>query len=353
MDKENFILYSVPNTDKVSGGSRTRIRNVIEVLKTEFRSFIIHGSSFKKLLKSIKAPRSSILYVESATNRLKVIDVINLLILKRKSDVVYVYIRDIYVELFPEEYNTLRKKITALFNKLSYYFYALFSDVLCFPTEEMAKGFYQYHPKFPRRKIFLFPPGTFDIRINRKNENQELNEIKISFLYLGGTKYNNSGFKDYLEVANQLGDEFTFYVISNDMLDLETFSCKNVVYLHDLKHFEVINFIKEKKITFAIHTRPRNKYDDLTFPIKFLDFISCNLPIITLEHLPLKTMLPSNYPFFVKKIGIDEILNIVKSIKQDSKLYYNVKEELCAISFNLRYESKFNEILRCSTIEDI
>ena len=177
-------FYSVPNTYKVSGGSRTRIRNVINVLKTDYSSHIIIGNSLDKIKGILKAPKSRVLYVESATNRIKLIDVFCLMILFFKSDKRYIYIRDVYIELFPEEFNTFRKKITLLLNKLTNRFYAYYANTLCFPTKEMADSFYDFHSKFPRKKIFVFPPGIADdYGISTKKEENifpKLNK-KISF----------------------------------------------------------------------------------------------------------------------------------------------------------------------------
>lgn len=345
--KNDFIFYSVPNTDIVAGGSRTRIRNVIQTLKNNFKAFIIQGSGIEKISKALKAPKAEVLYVESATNRLTLCDLICFLIIRKKVERKYIYIRDIYVELFPNEYKTFRKKITAILNKWSYFIYAQYSDVLCFPTKEMAESFYKYHSNFPKRSIFIFPPGTFKIDdLDEEDlcvDNEGLDGI--SFLYLGGTKYNNSGFDDYLRLSKNIHGNYKFYVISNDLLDIDEDEYTNVIYLHNLSHKEVVSTIVKEKIKYAVHTRPRNKYDDLTFPIKFLDFISCNLPIITLAHSPLKSILSKDYPLFVEDLNEESILRILEVDSHNPEQYRNVKKKLRESCSRMTYKNKLEEIL--------
>ena len=61
-------------------------------------------------------------YVESATNRIALLDFLCLLLLRLRSKKVIVFIRDVYIEMFPEQYANPRAKITLIVNKLSNFY---------------------------------------------------------------------------------------------------------------------------------------------------------------------------------------------------------------------------------------
>ena len=132
------ILYVVPDLTKVSGGPRTRISMFKQVFIKNNGIVIEKG---KKLRLSIIPREIDLVYVESATNRIGFIDVICLFFLKIYSKKVVVFIRDIYIELFPEEYTSPRKRVTLIVNKLSNFYLTLIATSLVFPTEEMGKVF--------------------------------------------------------------------------------------------------------------------------------------------------------------------------------------------------------------------
>jgi len=294
--KRDIILYSVPQIHKATGGPRTRVLQISEVLKSNYNAKVISGTYFQKFKKSFLAKKTKVLYIESRTNRITIYDLLCIMLLKFKTEKTITYIRDIYMEIFPHEYYSLRGKLTHTANKLTNHFFSLISDKLCFPTIEMGKAYYQHNPKSPQKPFFDFPPGTYipKITIDNYEINKRIN--KISFIYLGGTKYKHSGFETYCQIAQKLGNKFDFYVITNDKLN--TPLLKEIKYKFNLKHSQVIEFIKNNNITFAIHTRPYNEYDAITFPIKILDFISCQLPVISLPHTPLKKILPINYTYY-------------------------------------------------------
>src|SRR5690554_1969964 len=105
-----MILYIVPDIKKISGGPRSRIQNFKKVFKDKGGN-IIEGSWSKKLISVLKVPSKESVYVETASNRLFFIDFVCLNILKSKKIKIIPFIRDIYVELIPDEYKSLRGRI--------------------------------------------------------------------------------------------------------------------------------------------------------------------------------------------------------------------------------------------------
>jgi len=343
---KNIILYSVPELNKVKGGPRTRISKFSEIILKNKENYFVEGKAFKKLKKTLKVKKTDILYIESSTNRLKLIDVICLLILIRKVNFVVTYIRDVYIQLFPENYKYLRGKITKKANKLSNEFYARISDKLSFPTKEMGEVFFSTQKV--KKENFSLPPGSYIPKYSKRNLEMKCSEKGLKFLYLGSTKYKNSGFDDFIKIANSFRGLHTFYVLTADDISakLREFDLKNVVKVDFLKHDEVIEFVYSKNISFIIHPRPRNIYDDITYPIKIMDCISLAVPFISLRHKPIVSLLPDNYPYFIEDFTVDAIDKIVNKPKElFEKEYAKTKSDLLRIRDLCLYKNQLEKLI--------
>jgi len=292
-----IILYSVPNIEKVSGGPRVRVTKISEVIE-ESGGFSIIGGNFTKFKRTIISPKSEICYVESATNRIKIIDLFCLLLLKAKTKIMVIYIRDVYTITFPDEYKSFRKSITKVLFSITNRIFGHLADMFAFPTDEMAVV-YKRHFGYNKKSIAL-PPGTFRIEDEKSKPDISFLE-KPSFLYLGGTGYKFSGFKAYLDFAVKNIDRFEFHILSPDDLDSQLIEAglKEKIHYTSLPHSRVLDYIKENQISFLIHTRPLNSYDAITYPIKIMDCISFGLPIISFKNDPMISLLSTNYPFFI------------------------------------------------------
>ena len=87
-------LYIVPHLKKIYGGPITRINLFKEAFKRNGGDVIEHGNKLKSIFK-----RRDLCYVESATNRIGLVDLFVLFFIKFRSKRVIVFIRDIYIEL--------------------------------------------------------------------------------------------------------------------------------------------------------------------------------------------------------------------------------------------------------------
>lgn len=315
--RNKIILYSVPNIEKVSGGPRVRVTKISEVIE-ESGGWSIIGGGFKKLKRTLQSPKSEICYVESATNRIKLIDVLCLIILKIKTENYIVYIRDVYTITFPEEYKSLRKSLTKTLFYLTNKFFNQITDVFAFPTKEMGEVFNKYFHS--NKKSIALPPGTFEIPNSKVKPGLPYLK-KPSFLYLGGINYKFSGFDDYLDFASEYIEKFDFHILSPDQLDgrLLEKGIKEKIYYTSVPHNKVHDYIIENEISFLIHPRPLNSYDAITYPIKIMDCISFGLPIISFKNSPLVSLLGANYPFFVNDMG--DILSLFKDQEELNRKY--------------------------------
>lgn len=330
------ILYVIPDLKKVSGGPRTRI--------TMFKRTFIKNDGLiiekeNKLFRSIKPRKIDFVYVESATNRISLTDFICLLFLRLYAKKVVVFIRDAYVELFPEEYSTLRSKITLILNKLSNLYLTIISTSMAFPTKAMGKVFFEKNNFFPRRYYFSLPPGTYLEQRNRKTPDFEK---KLGLLYLGSTKYSNSGFDNFLKLSEAFSEHYNFFALSGDK-NLEKKLLEKPIVLNKVEHGEILSYIEDNNIAYAIHTRPRNNYDDITFPIKVLDFINMQLPFLTEKHLPLVDLLGDDYNFFCYLSELNNIHEIIQNVSETE--YKKVMIFLNKVKLENTYDDRFQKLL--------
>ncbi len=345
MINERIILYAVPEIDKVSGGPATRITQVSKVIAESNINTIIQGKSWNKLKQTLLTREKGTVYVESSTNRVKLIDIICLFILRIRNPKLIVYIRDVYIQVFPEKYKGLRKSITKVFNRLSNLFYVIISTSLAFPTMEMGKVFSSSIPKFLLKPYFALPPGTYhcDNPVHDIN-NKVSNKLRdISFLYLGGLQYVYSGFESFLDLAEGLSNEYKFHILSKDDVSNKLIerNLQHIISYKSLTHNEVISYFDDANITFVIHPRPRNTYDDITYPIKLMDCISCGVPFISLPHIPIVELVGNEYFFFINELNNESIINLINT----QNLFGKYKETLLKLE-KVSLESSYKIQLR-------
>lgn len=328
-------LYIVPNIKKISGGPITRINLFRNTFQKNGGDIITEGNKFKSIFKS-----RDLCYIESATNRIGLIDILPLFFIKFRSKKVTVFIRDIYIELFPEDYRGFRKKITYYLNKLSNFYLTWVSASMVFPTTEMAEVFFQKNKFFPKRPYSDLPPGTYDI-----TENVKLPEfsLKLGLLYLGSIDYKNSGFDAFVSFSKKYAEDYNFFVLTGAK-NINEIIQGTVIKASKIPRAEIPHFVRNNNIGYALHTRPRNMYDDLTFPIKVFDFLSFQLPFFTEKHIPLEKLLGNDYPLFASFENIEQINQKIKNIEAEE--YGNLLQALKKIAINNTYDKRYKKLLQ-------
>ena len=332
----NNLLYVIPNLNKVSGGPKTRISLLKAVFLNKNEDIIEKGNKFKK---SFSTNKINIVYIESATNRISLIDVFCLFLLRLRAKKVIVFIRDIYIELFPEEFTTTRSKITLIFNRLSNFYLSLIATQMVFPTLKMGETFFAKSKFYKKRPYTDLPPGTYNILENKVKPDFTK---KMGILYLGSTKYKNSGFDKFLDFENKYRNNYNFYILSGDN-NLEEKTQNTSIAISKIPRNSIPDFVDTNNIAYAFHTRPRNKYDDLTFPIKVFDFLSFQLPFFTEKHIPVEKLLSNQYQLFASMNNLEEIHNIIEGI--DTKEYSLIIDFLKEIAINNTYQKRYDRIL--------
>ena len=79
----NNILYIIPDLAKVSGGPKTRVSLFKNIFLNKRDDIIEKGN---KIVKSVSYKKVNITYVESATNRIALVDFFCLFFLRLRSD---------------------------------------------------------------------------------------------------------------------------------------------------------------------------------------------------------------------------------------------------------------------------
>ena len=330
------IIYIVPNLLNFFGGPKTRTSKFKQIF-IDSGGKVIEGKN--KLKGSIRLKKVNFIYVESATNRISLLDIFCLFVLRLRAKKVIVFIRDIYIELFPEEFTTTRSKITLIFNRLSNFYLSLIATQMVFPTLKMGETFFAKNKFYKKRPYTDLPPGTYNISENKLKPDFTK---KLGILYLGSTEYKNSGFDKFLDFENKYRNNYNFYILSGDN-NLEEKTQNTSIAISKIPRNSIPDFVDTNNIAYAFHTRPRNKYDDLTFPIKVFDFLSFQLPFFTEKHIPVEKLLSNQYQLFASMNNLEEIHNIIESI--DTKEYSLIIDFLKEIAINNTYQKRYDRIL--------
>jgi hypothetical protein len=330
------IIYIVPNLLNFFGGPKTRTSKFKQIF-IDSGGKVIEGKN--KLKGSIRLKKVNFIYVESATNRISLLDIFCLFVLRLRAKKVIVFIRDIYIELFPEEFTTTRSKITLIFNRLSNFYLSLIATQMVFPTLKMGETFFAKNKFYKKRPYTDLPPGTYNILENKLKPDFTK---KLGILYLGSTEYKNSGFDKFLDFENKYRNNYNFYILSGDN-NLEEKTQNTSISISKIPRNSIPDFVDTNNIAYAFHTRPRNKYDDLTFPIKVFDFLSFQLPFFTEKHIPVEKLLSNQYQLFASMNNLEEIHNIIESI--DTKEYSLIIDFFKEIAINNTYQKRYDRIL--------
>ena len=125
--------------------------------------------------------------------------------------------------------------------------------------------------------------------------------------------------------------------------ELKTHLLDSPINLNKVKREDISEYIQQHNIAYAIHTRPRNKYDDITFPIKILDFINLKLPFISEKHLPIKKLLGEEYDLFLSVKYFNSIHDKIQGIgEQQYRGYLHLFDE---VSKRNTYDKRYKKLL--------
>ncbi|WMN08052.1 hypothetical protein QYS48_30860 [Marivirga arenosa] len=342
-----MILYIVPNINKVSGGPRSRIMN----FKKEFISnsdLVIEGNGFDKLKSVFGTRRHGKVYIETASNRLFFVDFICLSILYLKGCKIIPFIRDIYIELLPQEYSSFRGKITKLFNKISNKFLCKIAELVVFPTKEMGKKYFEINQFSKPIRYDELPPGCFKTNEEKNMPAASVSKEKTGLAFIGGVNYANSGIDNFINIAGKLNVKYNFYILSQDKNVEKILEQHNLTLKITFTHvkFELLaTYFQDNNIKFAIHARSRSLYDDLTFPIKILDLISLGIPFLSEKHKPIARLTGDKYPLFCEIEKVEEIDKKLSQYEQES-YYGKLLDDIRLLRERNLYKQRYIELTK-------
>jgi hypothetical protein len=201
----------------------------------------------------------------------------------------------------------------------------------------MGDFFYKVNTWMPKRKYYDLPPATMEKYFRIKPDFSS----KIGVLYLGAVSYENSGFEHFVTMYEKNANRYNFFILTNDnkVYDYIDKSDSNIT-IDYVKRDNIKEYLKDNNILFAIHSRPRNSYDDMTFPIKVLDFISLGLPFVSEMHEPIVNMIGKDYPLFAK---VNSETNLSKIIEPfcNYDFYLKLLNYLNRVSLENTYEKRY------------
>lgn len=344
-----IISYSVPYSKEINSGPISRVTAINQAIADIDESYIIYGPALKKFQRTLSAGKTRLLYVESSTNRVALTDLICLAFLRLKSEKMIVYIRDVYIEAFPEKYNTVRGRMTRFFNRLTYALYVKLADILAFPTNEMARVFYGKAGR-PRRTTLTLPPACAEHSGERSHNSVDCGGGNTKILYLGGINYEFSGVSNFIDLIAKSPANYRFFIVTQD-IEIERYLCelsdggRDRVTVLAMGKDSVAEFINREGVHYLFHSRPLNFYDGLTFPIKIFDALEWNLPVLTARHPPLLELLGENYPCYV---DVADPRAICELIEGNKGIYMEVRKLLKEVAERNTYQQRVQALLDCA-----
>ena len=167
---------------------------------------------------------------------------------------------------------------------------------------------------------------------------------RIGILYLGAVSYKNSGFEHFVTMYKQNSDKYNFFILTNDNKVYDYIGRNDTnITIDYVKRGNLKDYLIDNNILFAIHSRPRNSYDDMTFPIKVLDFISLGLPFVSEMHKPLVNMIGKDYPLYTNMSNNFNLYGLIDKLCNDND-YLKLLDFLEQISLENTYEQRYTKL---------
>lgn len=206
--------------------------------------------------------------------------------LKKRNVPVGVFYRDVYWkfdELYPLK--GWKKKIMQTIYRWEEQFYEKYCDVIFLPSVEMGK-----YVAIDRPMTDL-PPGGKRRNIRREKRN----EAVARGLYVGGINNEDYGLFllfDALQIVNQTEQlvHLTIVCRKNEYEALPDAQKERIRYLGvDVKHISGAELDRlYEQMDFAFIPRLRSEYNDFSVPVKLVEYLSNELPIVATNCLAQK-----------------------------------------------------------------
>ncbi len=340
--KNKLLIIAMSDLTLLNKAPARRMRAIIDNFgKMEIPYYSLSGSRKQrskrawKFLFSNKLKDITGVYIESSNSGMMFSEFLLLLKVKFNKIPISVYIRDGY-PLFKEYWSLrfYRQIIANIFWLLSYHCYRLFVDIMYFPSEMLMEKF-----RFSNKKLLI--PGISDFKNNLGKQK------KNSIFYAGGIGQQYD-IETFLKACKKLVEEIDISVImfcrEGEVYKISNW--KNEVWL-SIQHKNLEELDSQPMI--GVIPLRENRYSDLTFPVKLLDYVSINTVILASESENLKNYIEEkNIGLIVKFSDVDDYYRKMKKLLINEELYNRLKENV----MNLKKSKNITWKARCKQIID-
>lgn len=328
----NLIFLMVDNNQKLNSAPIIRANNVKYANnQSEKKADIVEGkNSLIRLIELSKTLRKSkkISYIEGKVGVPRIFDIVSIIMIYLKSDLIKYYYRDMYWDF--EGYvdnndNNIKKKIKRKINIIFLGFLRVLKVNLIVQSEEfkdyiLKQGYYN-------SEISVVLPAVDFQNYNKKNRSDE----SSSYIYVGEVDEVYSGIDllissfEYLK-KNYSNNQSKLLIVCREE-DLN----KNKVLKQQIQTFDWISVehrnkdnihLSYEKSDYSIITRYKSEYTKLCIPLKLMEYISFRKPILISKHGASSKFVEKN------NLGIvldNESVSIANQINKFEKDYPKIK----------------------------
>ncbi|MBT4333079.1 MAG: hypothetical protein HOD64_07365 [Candidatus Cloacimonetes bacterium] len=310
-----FQKINVP-FESISGSRKQRMNNAL------------------KLLFSKRTSDFSGVYIESTNSGMLFSEFLLLLKFRIKKIPISVYIRDIYPKY--KQYwlwNNYRVIFAHLFWLFSYYVYKQMCKVIYVPSELMAQ-------KLSLENYKILPPGfSSSIELGRVKQN--------SIFYAGGTgpQYDIECFLLVCEkLSKELDISVTFFCRKNEIKKIDKWQSESWFNIHH-KDLEQLDFQPQ----IAVIPLTNSEYGNLAFPVKLIDYVSINTPMIVSNSTVTKNFVNRHEIGLVADSGnMEDYYTKTKIILENRELYTELLSNVYDLQKNpeITWEYKCKQIIK-------
>ncbi len=289
----------------------------------------------RKFLFSNKLKDITGVYIESSNSGMMFNEFLLILKMKFYKIPISVYIRDGY-PLFKEYWSLryYRQIIANIFWLVSYFCYLFLVDIMYFPSEMLMGKF-----RFSNKK--LLTPGISDFKYNLGKQK------KNSIFYAGGIGQQYD-IDTFLKACKKLTKEIdlcvTIFCREDEVYRINKWQNKSWLSIQH-KNLEELNF---QPMIGVIPLR-ENKYSDLTFPVKLLDYVSINSVIVASESENLKNYIEEKNIGLITKFGdVEDYYRKMRELLENEELFNLLKKNIIQLgnSNKITWENKCQKVLK-------
>jgi len=300
---ENFSLIK---TLPLTSAPRVRTFNIYKSLQKYSEIYCICGDylerkkSYSYFYRNLNIEDFNGIYIESCNWPLKNQDY-RFIKLCSNNIPTTIFYRDIYWKYYDFiKPLTLIKILNNIRFRVDWFILKKYCNLFFVPTQSFAK-------KAKINNFVLLPPGG----CTKKNK---LSTDQINLIYSGNIKKGVSILYEMMKILDKRMLNLKLHIFTTDKVEKKH---KNII-VHKEGFYNKINYIKFKSI--GLIPLEENEYYSLSFPLKFMDYLSLGMPVISTNLKELnKIILTNELGFCVDHTALslaDAISKLIKNRNQ-------------------------------------